>query len=45
MFVNVLQLYGGKMCTQLWGINKVFTLGVSLMFQYPKLGLLNSDGN
>ncbi len=34
MFVNVLQLYVGKMCTQLWGINKVLALGVSLMFQF-----------
>jgi len=34
MFVNVLQLYGGKMCTQLWENQHVLVLGVSLMFQF-----------
>jgi hypothetical protein len=40
MFVNVLQLYGGKMCTQLWGNNKVFTLGVSVAtLTWPSVGV------
>jgi len=34
MFVNVLQLYGGKMCTKLWENQHVLVLGVSLMFQF-----------
>jgi hypothetical protein len=34
MFMNVLQLYGGKMCIELWENQHVLALGVSLMFQY-----------
>ncbi len=48
MFVNVFELYGGKMCTQLWGnqqsVHFRCLINVS-NFQYPKLGLLNGDGN
>jgi len=41
--------YMEEKCAHNYGeINKVFTLGFSLMFQifkYPKLGLLNGDGH